>query len=175
MEPRHWLAENIESVALSAEDLRGMLGAKAQTVRVMLYDDLVSFRSLDELLTGFDAAIILLQIQTPNSPPVGHWIAMLDMETYVEHFDSYGIGIDEELAVTHEKAYLRDMMEETRRPLVQTKARLQARREDVNTCGRWCVARVLMHSADTDDFSRFFKSFGNQPDAMVSIATMFLG
>ena len=174
MDARHWLAAEIESVPVSLTDVQRMLGHKASQVRVMVYDDLARFGSLERLLEGVDAAIILLQIETPTAPPVGHWIAMLKQGTFIEHFDSYGIGIDEELARTHESPILREMMTDSPKMVIQTRSRLQAKREDVNTCGRWCVARVLSDSMDAERFGRFYRSFGVHPDALVSLVTMFL-
>lgn len=173
MSSRHWLAEQVEQVSLSADDIRKMLGQHATSVRVMLYDDLSKYRTLDDLLADHVAAIVLLQIQGPGESAVGHWIALVDLGDTIEHFDSYGLTMDEELAKTHESPYLKAMMTDSKRLVIQTRARLQAQKADVNTCGRWCVARILSQMG-TDEFARFFKSFKEHPDALVSLMTLFL-
>lgn len=163
-----------EAVALGFPEMKRMLGPKEKTTRLMQYDDLQHVRSAEALFSGkIKAVVILLSIQTPDSPPVGHWIAMLDLGTHYEHFDPYGIRMDEELAITHEKPYLKDLFRQPHKRLIQSTLRLQTRRENVNTCGRHCIVRIRM-GGELNDFSHFLRSAHTNPDAVVTLMTALL-
>ena len=168
------LVSQIESQPISMEDVSRMLGPHAQATAVIQYDDLAHFQSAEQMFKMSPNIIVLLQIETPGAPKVGHWIALLNQGTHYEHFDSYGISMDKELAITHEKPFMTRLMQHPDKPLVQSTKRLQRMREEMNTCGRWCVARVKMRDMPLLEFERFFTRFKDMPDAVVTLMTMFL-
>ena len=74
-----------------------------------------------------------MQIHSLGPASVGHWISLIQYPGYIENFDSYGLTIDQELSITHEKRYLSILLrgQEVKQGTVQ----LQEIRNDVNTCG----------------------------------------
>jgi len=160
--------QKAEAKTLSAQDLKGMLGGTAAKVRFMQYDELKNIKSLTELLSGKIAAIILLQIESPNAPPVGHWITMMDRGAEFEHFDPYGFSIDKELSITHEQPWLKMLAQRASKSVRESRHRYQAVREDVNTCGRWCVFRILKIQLNDEQFQEIFRNNHLDPDAAVT-------
>lgn len=186
------IVKRVAKEPLSFDDLKRMIRKglditpdkvaenRVNGVKFIRYDELKSYSSLEDLFEsrrgekGFDCIIILLQIEAPHAPRVGHWITLLDHSSYYEHFDSYGLDIDEELAITHEKPYLRNLFRDTSKRIDSNNERLQRFREDVNTCGRWAVARCLFVELTLDEYKKFIKSVHLTPDLAVTLLTMFL-
>lgn len=165
--------EQLKSNALSFTQLQYLVGPKqASQCRWLVYDDLQNFKTIDQVLS-LGAAVILLQIEARNAPKVGHFIVLLDHGNHIEHFDSYGLTIDEEVAITQEH-HLTNMFKMSRRPIRENVKKLQTLREDVNTCGRWVVTRLLLRSYELDKFLKIIGFFHVNPDDLVSIMTMLL-
>lgn len=167
------IIQDIKSNALTFDQLKDLVGPKqASKARWLVYDDLKNFNSIDELLS-FGAAVILLQIETANKPAVGHFIVLLDHGNHYEHFDSYGLTMDEELAITQEH-HLTNIFKMTRKKVVNNTKKLQTFRQDVNTCGRWVVARLLLRHLELDPFLNLITYLRVPYDDLVSIMTMLL-
>lgn len=167
--------QELEAKPLSDVDLRRMLGKAKSRVKVMIYEELKKYKTLDELLPKYkDCAIILLQIQKPGASPVGHWIALLNHHTHFEHFDSYGLDPDEELGITHEHPHLTDIIRATKSRVESSSAKLQAKREAVNTCGRWTVVRCLHAELEKPEFVNMIREVHSIPDVAVTLMTQFL-
>lgn len=167
------LREALEAQPMSDDTMRRMLGARAQDTLVTAYDDLRGVSTFHDLFAKHRAAIVLLQMRGTDNP-VGHWIALLNKGRYVEHFDPYGIGLDEELDITHEDRHLARIQEHSQVPLVETTEQLQHMRDHTNTCGRWCVARVLLQDLDHAQFGQLFAERTEKADDAVALATMLL-
>ena len=86
--------------------------------------------------------------------PVGHFITLIKYLTYVEHFDSYGFTIDQELHITHERKYLTDILSDV--PVIENTFPFQSKKEDTETCGRWCAVRCLLKHLNLQEFREFF-------------------
>ena len=165
------IVHKAEAVALSFNDLKQMMGG--DPVKLMRYDDLKGM-TIEELLSG-PPVIILLQIEAADAPKVGHWICMLDHGSHYEHFDSYGLTVDEELALTHESRFMSDMIKNSSKPVEQSTHRLQEMREGVNTCGRWTVERLKHKELELPEFVRFIRKVHHIPDVAVTMLTLHLG
>jgi hypothetical protein len=167
--------ERLEKVPLSDKDLVRMLGPDAKRVRVMMYEDLKNYKSLHELLPNeYDAVIVLLQIQSPGASPVGHWITLMNHGTHFEHFDSYGLDPDEELSITHEHSHLTDIIKNTQARVETSQYKLQAKKEAVNTCGRWAVVRSKNYKLEKKEFVNFIRTVHSVPDVAVTLLTYHL-
>lgn len=163
--------KRIEQIPLSFTELRRMLRGMPATL--IHYDDLSKYKSLTELFAKSKSVIILLEIENGRTK-VGHWIALLEYSDHIEHFDSYGLDIDEELSITHERNYLTQLFRNSSKRLESSGKKLQAMREHVNTCGRWVVARLLLRAFEMKEFLAFVAGVHQQPDVMVTLLTMFL-
>jgi len=167
--------QELEKVALSDKDLERMLGKDRSRCKVVLYEYLKNYESLHDLLPNpKDCIIILLQIEKPGASPVGHWICLLNHGTHYEHFDSYGLDPDEELAITHEHTHLTDLIRNTKIRVESSSAKLQAKREAVNTCGRWAVIRVKHSELEKKEFVNMIRQVHSIPDVAVTMMTKFL-
>lgn len=168
------LLKSIENNALTFEQLKNMVGLQqSNKCRWIMYDDLKNFESMSDLFKNMDGIVILLQIESVNAPRVGHFILLLDHGSHYEHFDSYGLNIDQELRITQEH-HLTNLFRMADKRLVSNATRLQTFREDINTCGRWVVARYLLKKLELDEFIRLLKYFIREPDDLVAMMTILL-
>ncbi len=167
------IIQSVKGNALSFPQLKSLVGPRqAARCKWLLYDQLAPFRSIEELM-DLGACVILLQIESASRSPVGHFILLLDHGTHYEHFDSYGLTMDEELKITQEK-HLTRIFGLGRKPIVDNSKKLQTFRQDVNTCGRWVVARLLLRQLELKEFLKLVEHFHVLYDDLVSIMTMLL-
>ncbi len=167
--------QELEKTPLSDDDLRRMLGKDKSRVKVIMYEDLKNYESLEQLLPNmYDAVIVLLQIEGPNAPKVGHWICLMNHGNHFEYFDSYGLDPDEELALTHEHPHLTDIIRGTKRRVESSGAKLQSKREAMNTCGRWCIVRARHKDLEKPEFVKMIRQTHSIPDVAVVLLTYFL-
>jgi hypothetical protein len=87
----NFIIQKIKDNALTFNQLQDLVGPEqTKNCRWIVYDDLVHFKRVDELM-NLGCVVILLQIETPRAPKVGHFIVLLDHGSHYEHFDSYGL------------------------------------------------------------------------------------
>ena len=144
--------------ALSDSDLRRILGRETKIIK---YSELSSFDSLDQLLpNAIDFCIILYE----DKPSSGHWIGLSKYNGLFEHFDSYGIKPDKELAWINlktrnslgEKApYLTDLLRG--KHYIYNNVRFQAMDSQVNTCGSHVVHRLYRLKNEKMDLKSYQK------------------
>ena len=78
--------------ALSDADIRKILGQDAKIVK---YSELSQVTDIDQLLPNqLDFCIVLYE----DSIDHGHWVGLSNYDGRYEHFDSYGLQPDKELA-----------------------------------------------------------------------------
>lgn len=167
----------LEKKALSFEDLIELLGKENSShTRFMTYSQMLKFKTLSQIFKdGYDAAIILLENhETRSKTAYGHFVLLLDHDGSVEHFDSYGLSADEELSLEKEKRLSKFFNNEDR-ALVQNTFEFQSYGGHINTCGRWCVVRLLLKRLTLEQFIKFIKTFPHIPkDQLVTILTVLL-
>lgn len=159
-----------QSTPLSFENISSML--PKDSTNLLMYQQL-SYISSEQLLAK--PTIILMQIERRNAPKVGHFIAILDYPEYVEHFDSYGLNIEEEVRITNETGILLSLLKQAKKKIVSNHYRFQQFREDVETCGRWCVVRILLKQLALPQFKSFILAPVTSNDNKVVLLTYFLG
>lgn len=168
------LLRKIEETPLTFDDLKRMLGDRVRDTKLMEYDELKQFSRLSDVFGDNKAVIILMEIEGPNAPKVGHWISILDQGDHYEHFDSYGLSADEELSLTHEEPFLATLLHEAGKRVEDSGTRYQSIREHVNTCGRWVVARIRMQDLTLRDFKKLMDQAHTVPDISVAMLTLLL-
>lgn len=160
-----------ENVPITWDDIKNLAAGR---INLFLYDNLKG-KTLADLHKGTPCAIILLQIHNGRDvAPVGHWIAVIDTGSGIEHFDPYGLTIDQELSYTHEEHYLSQILE-GHHPF-NSPYKFQKHREDVQTCGRWCVVRCnefLINKMSIREFDRFIGDLGIDGDLAVTLMTRY--
>lgn len=143
--------KKIEEKPMGDDDIRDYLG----NIKIIKYSKLKKCRDINQLLPNdFDCAILLYE----NQPNNGHWCALLKYpeknESVIEFFDPYGntdktilnwnrpetnhyLGID--------NAYLTELFKNCPNKVIHNNFKYQeeAPDNDINTCGRHCVHRIL--------------------------------
>lgn len=153
--------------ALSDKDIMRLLRGKAN---IMTYQELQKYNSLDDAL-GPHGALVLLYTTKNN---YGHWVCVFRVnKDTVEFFDSYGYSPDDQLNFIpqyfRERNYgryphLTALLYESGYNIVYNEYQLQDEKKGVNTCGRWCVLRILMKDVPQKKFSEYFYNLGGDAD-----------
>lgn len=141
------LIKKTEHIDLSGSDILRMVDNKA---RVIAYHELEKYASIDDVLSVNGAVIILYQT-TEN---YGHWVCLFKIDdSKLEFFDSLGLSVDAELLIAPEfnksmnkgklVYHLSKLIEQSNYTIVNNKTKLQKFAEDINTCGRFVVTRII--------------------------------
>lgn len=144
-----------EEIDLSGEDIHRITDGKC---KIMAYEDLQKYQTLDELMTPNNSVIILYQTKADY----GHWVSLLRYNNSIEFFDPYGFYIDEELKIIDhlhlrsdgitQSPHLTDLINKSNYKIIYNNKKLQKRSEHTNTCGRWVSLRVRFGDISLDKF-----------------------
>jgi hypothetical protein len=174
------------NVPLSDKDIMNAMDGKT---RIVLYRDLKKYRSVEELLKPYGNCVILYE----TAPNTGHWVALLKIppnktcpNTNLEFFDSYGKSVDTQ------KEYISDSFLNTSGQERDTLSELllksnpnyllsynqhkyQRFAENIKTCGRWCLLRIICANLNLAEFNRLInesaKELGITKDQFAGYAT----
>lgn len=140
----------------------------------MLYRDLAKCQILPAL------PLFLLYETSPNR---GHWTLIDETPEGIEHFDSYGLMPDKELAFVPEPfraasdqlhTHLLRLLLATGRPIVYNHHKFQAG-GNIATCGRWCILRHMLRDLTTNQFIKAIgggvRAFEMAPDQLAVYLT----
>lgn len=156
------------------------------------------------------ALFVLLEIVNPGSSNVGHWIALILDRNFqnsppgepslsnsrgnfggrIIHYDSYGFNIDQETSITgQDKGLLKNLLDEAqgrnstdelKHDVSKYPHQSNDERDNVNTCGRFCVIRAVFYQLTNKQFNDLIimppikdKLIAN-PDVLVAALTSFL-
>lgn len=173
------IINNYENVDLGGSDIMRMCKNK---VRIIEYEDLKNYTYIDQIFNEWNATIILYE----TKKDFGHWVVLLKHNNNeLEFFDSYGLMVDEELKYDNAYnsrlnngaivPYLTDLLSKSTYKLIVNRKRLQLFLENINTCGRWCVARVILRNIELQQFIKLFtQNVNHTPDFWVTAYTMLL-
>jgi hypothetical protein len=172
--PDH-VEKQAEEYTLSDDDIRRLLGGN---IKITSYPDLDKVQHINELFDRRGRAIIFFPQQSQES---GHWTAMIKNGREIEFFDPYGEPPDaqkdglsrtkkEELRMT--RPLLSDLLENSGSRVIFNKVQLQEMADDVNTCGRHCVTRLLYSKYPIQRYRAMIAKTGKTPDEFV-IATTY--
>jgi len=160
-----------KNISLSDSDVMRLVGHKA---RVLIYDELKKFKTLDEALSHHGAIFLLYQ----QRKDYGHWVAVIKTGNKIEFFDPYGIWPDNELdwvsketniKLGQDKPYLSILMFNSPYELTYNNYKFQKKGSGINTCGRWSALRIAMRKMDLEEFKKNF--YGEKSDDLVTILT----
>ncbi len=169
------LLHHLESEVLSFQDLKDLLGPKnCKSIKFLTYDELAGYTSFTKLFKKCDGVVVLLQGESQGASKVGHFILLLNYPDSIEHFDSYGLTVDQELKITQEQ-HLTKLFNSSKKQFIQNTKQLQRFKNDIQTCGRWVVARYLMRKLHLQDFFVVIqKAAHHLNDETVTLLTMLL-
>lgn len=119
-------------------------------IKIIVYNDLEDYKTIDELLKkDIDACILLYQTESENS---GHWVALCRNYNDIYYFDSYGKSIDEPQKWNTKNIMipnlLTKLLDDDNFNVYENDKAYQKHEYLINTCGRHCV-----------NFIQFFKNF----------------
>lgn len=173
------LIKESEKIDLSGADIMRMCKNK---VRIMPYDDLDKYDSIEQVFDEWKATIILYETRKN----FGHWTLLLKKSNdTLEFFDPYGLNVDEELkydnnynASIHNGVivpHLSYLISKSKYKLITNKKKLQEFLNDINTCGRWCSGRVILRDVPLIEFQKLFtNNINHTPDFWISAFTYLL-
>jgi hypothetical protein len=148
--------EKLLSTMLSDADIQHFIGGSTQD-KILKYSELADYDNINQLMPDDKDFRIILTESKRNQ---GHWCCLLKYPTkngdVIEWFDSYSGKPDSELKFIPER--IRRMLGETehhltrllktaddKQSVIYNKKKFQSLADNVDTCGRWVVARILMN------------------------------
>lgn len=151
-------------------------------IETLKYSDLKNYSDIDELLPN-DKDFKIILIEQENN--LGHWVCIMKHGNTIEYFNPYGIKVDNDkkwigkiknALLGQSQDMLSEMMERSPYKCIYSKKRFQKLRPEIQTCGRWCILRIIcMKDLDMDikEFKKFIKTqcetSGLPKDAIVSL------
>jgi DNA adenine methylase len=119
-------------------------------VRIIKYNDLDNYTSIEEILPSDDTYFILLYL---DSPSTGHWVAMTRNKNLITFFDSYGGKIDsqlkwvdmgERIRLDTDKPCLTRLLKAGNVPYNYSPYDYQSNNPNIATCGSHCLNFITM-------------------------------
>jgi hypothetical protein len=173
----------IDKVIKDAEqfDLSGsdILYITHNKTRLLPYEDLKLYDSLDQLFQPYGSFVLLYQ----TSQNVGHWVAIINRgNRLLEFYDPYGLAPDEELNINNQfhlrqhggviTPHLTALIRRDNWRVKYNNKQLQRFLEDINTCGRYCALRIKFKDIEMSRFNDLLTKNDNyDPDFWVSVLT----
>jgi hypothetical protein len=155
-----WLIDLINK-PLSSKDIKKYI-PKCNIVR---YIDLFQYDTIDQLLGPIGICFILYH----SSINFGHWVLLSRRDNNtLEFFDSYGSSLDDILEKTdfeHGAQFNKEtgikslsilIASSKYNTIINNSTQLQYKDNNVQTCGRHCIARVMFNQMDLDEYVKMF-------------------
>ena len=157
--------EEYKKIALSNGDIYKLLDGKCN---ILTYPELTKYDDIDSAM-GKYKALVLLYLSKQN---YGHWICVFQRNNNtIEFFDPYGFFPDDELQFIPEHfrevsgqkyPHLTYLLAKCKYQKIEyNNTRLQKLENNVNTCGRWCVVRLMLRNISIEKFVKKFKIDGD--------------
>jgi hypothetical protein len=150
-------------------------------IETLKYSDLKNYNNIDELLPN-DKDFKIILIEQDNN--IGHWVCVMKNGNTIEYFNPYGNRVDNDkkwigkiknAMLGQSEDILSSMMEQSPYKCIYSKKRFQKLKPEIQTCGRWCILRIICMkdlNMDIKEFQKFIKSqcniSGMPKDALVS-------
>lgn len=137
--------------------------------KIIMYSDLKNVKNIEDILEPYENCIILYQ----NSPMSGHWVVLNSRHNCYEFFDSYGGDVDSQLKYANfvKTPYLSRLLEKTKALVICNPFELQEKTDGVNSCGRWCLLRVMLKDMPLMEFVSMFVGKKHTPDYYATALT----
>jgi hypothetical protein len=135
--------------------------------KIFMFRELKGYPTIQSILRKPRDYMILLYEHTPQN---GHWVAVMRYENTIEFFCPYGSSPyspnsplewnspEENAVVDATHNYLEDLLNKAKTEgweVIYNKMDFQEKRNNVNTCGAFCVWRVLCLMEDNMNLSAF--------------------
>jgi len=168
----------IKDYPLSDADIRKILG---DDIPIIAYPDLGRFHSINQCFDSKGRCILFFPTTSHNN---GHWCCMMKKPDGITFWDSYGeppeeqkddIPLEMKQYLDIDEPYLTKLLKSANCPVYYNTHQYQQLKDGVNSCGRWCVSRLLYIDKGEDYFKKvvdkFCKETKKSPDDFVSALT----
>lgn len=164
----------IKEYSLTNDDIQKIL---EPDTNIITYPQFGSMSHIDECFDELGRCVFLFLTQSESS---GHWVCMFKKGDSIEYFDSYGEKPEaqrswvskEQLAELGEsEKYLWNLLKQSGYKVYYNTFPYQKNKDDVNTCGRWVVARLICKDMTNLQFFNVVKHSGQSPDDWVASFT----
>lgn len=160
-------------ISLSDKDIKRSLNNK---VKIITHDKIKNYKNIDNLLEPYNKVVILYR----NNYNYGHWTCLFKNKNGINFFDSYGNKPDEilnfipnnmnnKLEQNHNN--LIKLLYNSKENIYYNEKPLQITDENINTCGRWCIFRLLCDFMDEYQFYNLFSNKNYEPDEIITYIT----
>ena len=161
-------------------DENEMLELVDHKARIVLYSDLHRYNDLADLLKPHGAIFLLYQ-QQPN---YGHWTVLFRRGSEIEFFDPYSYMPDDQLKWTKPEMrkklnmdypYLTKLLYDapSMYSISYNEHKFQKHGDGINTCGRWCAARLAARNLTLKEFVEKFDMKSKTNDNIITEVTTF--
>ena len=162
--------EDALEYSLSDDDIKRLLGGN---IKITSYPDLDKVDHLNDIFDSRGRAILFFPQESEQS---GHWTALIRDGRQIEFFDPYGEPPEaqkdtlpnsklEELRM--KKPLLSKLLDESGCRIIFNKKQLQELEDDIHTCGRHCVCRLLHYKLAIQRYRDMISRSGMSPDEFV--------
>jgi hypothetical protein len=151
--------EKIIEEPLGDDDIRQYLPDS----KIIKYSQLQDFKKIEDLLPEKTDAVFLLYEDSPNK---GHWVCVCRYGKTLEFFDSYGGYPDSQLkwvpcpirrGLEQDKTLLTNLFNKSQFSIIYNPIAYQDDHDDINTCGRHCLFRVLNLLKAGRDLAQYYE------------------
>jgi hypothetical protein len=110
----------------------------------------------------------------------GHWVCLIKKDNEIEFFDPYGekpddqlkwVGAAKRFELDQDRPLLSKLLRESGYKVIYNKYPFQKDKNDINTCGRHCVSRLLFKDLSLPQYAEMIRKSGLSPDEFVSRLT----
>jgi hypothetical protein len=156
--------------SLGDDDIRKLLGSG---IKITSYAKMDKHNHINELLDGNGRGVIFYPQQNEQQ---GHWTALIRKGREIEFFDPYGEPPDtakhllsqQKLEkMNMDQPHLLKLLKESGCRIIFNKVQLQELADDVATCGRHIVSRLLYHKYPLRRYREILRRSGTNPDEFV--------
>lgn len=164
----------IQAYALTNEDIQAILDPDT---KIFSYPKFAEMSHIDEAFDSLGRCIFLFLTESEN---VGHWLTMFKRNGHIEYFDSYGerpeaqrdwISQEKLEELGEGEPYLWNLLRASGYKVYSNTVPYQSDKKNMNSCGRWAVARLIYKDASNLEFYNIVKKSGMKPDEWVSLFT----
>jgi hypothetical protein len=164
----------IRQYSLSNDDINAILDPDT---KIFSYPKFAQMQHIDEAFDPLGRCVFLFLTESASS---GHWVCMFKRGNIIEYFDSYGEKPEAQRSwLTEERLqelgqgypYLMDLLKKSGYKVYYNTYPYQKDKADVNTCGRWCVARLVCKDFTNHEFYNIVTKSGYKPDDWVALFT----
>lgn len=160
---------------LSNEDINYIL---EPDTKIITYPMLKEYNSIYDIFDRFGRVMLLYPIENERT---GHWVCLINHKDKIEFFDPYGEKIDDALnysgginrrrQLETDIPLLTNLLKKAGKKVIYNKYPFQIENNNIATCGRHCVVRLLNKDKSLYEYAKMIQKSGLLPDEYVSKIT----